>query len=58
MLRSPHGPDQPSSRPANPLARVAFVSPVKIAPFCDLDRCRKIAPQPEILSEIGENEEN
>lgn len=25
MLRSPHGPDQPSSRRANPLARVAYV---------------------------------
>lgn len=49
MFPSPHGPDQPSSWPANPLARVAYVSPVKFAPFCDLERYRKIAPQLEVI---------
>lgn len=49
MLR-PDPPDTSGtcSGPANPLAKVSFVSPVKLSPFRELTKYRKIAPHPEV----------
>lgn len=59
MLR-PDPPDTSGtcSGPANPLAKVSFVSPVKLSPFRELTKYRKIAPHPETLSKVSEKEQD
>lgn len=58
MLRpDPNPPDTSGtcSGPANPLAKVSFVSPVKLSPFRELTKYRKIAPQTEVKKKSSFN---